>query len=194
VKPPIKHVDVARLTRLNRRTSRLRSSCCQHVWLKCAELGSEGMSGRSQKDHVASKKHRRSSPFLHRADVTHQITRQTTPPTHGLRRVWDGTPEGPRLVIPITLLLATVIVGFYAWMRPSRNDWSRLPSRLVCQVQSGPTPPPSIAVASRHASPGQRAATGGSIQPAAAADLCTRVQPRQQWHNVRRAELAAGYR
>jgi hypothetical protein len=61
------------------------------------------------------------------------------PPTGGLRGVWESVPPGLRLVIPIALLLATVIVGFYAWMKPARDDWSRLPSRLVCQVQSGPT-------------------------------------------------------
>jgi hypothetical protein len=70
------------------------------------------------------------------------------PPTPGLRKVWESVPPGPRLVTPIALLLATVIVGFYVWMKPSRDDWSRLPSRLVCQVQSGPTPPPPLAVAS----------------------------------------------
>jgi hypothetical protein len=70
------------------------------------------------------------------------------PPTPGLREVWESLPPGPRLVTPIALLLATVIVGFYVWMKPSRDDWSRLPSRLVCQVQSGPTPPPPLAVAS----------------------------------------------
>jgi hypothetical protein len=52
------------------------------------------------------------------------------------------------LVIPIALLLAVVVVGFCAWMKPSREDWSRLPSRLDCQVQSGLTPPPSVTVAS----------------------------------------------
>jgi hypothetical protein len=52
------------------------------------------------------------------------------------------------LVIPIALLLVVVVVGFYAWMEPSRGDWSRLPSRLVCQVQSGRTSPPSVTVAS----------------------------------------------
>jgi len=67
VKPPIKHVDVARLTYLNGRTSRLRSSRYQHVWLKCAELDSGGMSGRSQEDHVGLENHRRSSPTLHTA-------------------------------------------------------------------------------------------------------------------------------
>lgn len=70
------------------------------------------------------------------------------PPAHSLRQVWDRIPPGPRLVIPIALLLATVVAGFYAWVKPSRNDWSHLPSRLICQVQSGPTPPPSMTVAS----------------------------------------------
>jgi hypothetical protein len=68
-------------------------------------------------------------------------------PDHGLRRWWTSMPAGPRLVLPIALLLAVVIVGFYNWVRPERDDWSLLPSRLVCQVQSGATPPPSAAVA-----------------------------------------------
>jgi hypothetical protein len=51
------------------------------------------------------------------------------------------------LVIPIALLLATVIAGFYVGMKPSRDDWSKLPGRLVCQVQSGPIPPPPVTVA-----------------------------------------------
>ena len=66
----------------------------------------------------------------------------------GLRGFWEQIPPGPRLVIPLALLLATVVVGFYNWVQPSRDDWSLLPSRLVCQVQSGPTPPPSVTVAS----------------------------------------------
>ena len=66
----------------------------------------------------------------------------------GLRGFWEQIPPGPRLVIPLALLLATVVVGFYNWVQPSRDDWSLLPSRLVCQVQSGPTPPPSVIVAS----------------------------------------------
>jgi hypothetical protein len=66
---------------------------------------------------------------------------------HGLRRLWARIPAGPRLVVPIALLLAVVIVGFYNWVRPSRDDWSLLPSRLVCQVQSGATPAPSATVA-----------------------------------------------
>jgi hypothetical protein len=69
-------------------------------------------------------------------------------PDHGLRRVWERIPTGLRLVIPITLLLAVVVVSFYAWMKPSRDDWSQLPTRLVCQVQSGLSPPPPITVAS----------------------------------------------
>jgi hypothetical protein len=68
-------------------------------------------------------------------------------PDHGLRRWWARIPAGPRQVIPIALLLATVIVGFYNWVKPSQDDWSLLPSRLVCQVQSGATPPPSVTVA-----------------------------------------------
>jgi hypothetical protein len=52
------------------------------------------------------------------------------------------------LVLPIALLLILVGVGFYVWMKPPRDDWSRLPSRLSCQVQSGPTPPPAMTVAS----------------------------------------------
>lgn len=68
-------------------------------------------------------------------------------PDHGLRRLWARTPEGPRLVLPIAVLLAVVIVGFYNWVQPARDDWSMLPSRLVCQVQSGATPAPSVTVA-----------------------------------------------
>jgi hypothetical protein len=67
---------------------------------------------------------------------------------HGLRGFWYQIPPGPRLVIPLVLLLAVVVVGFYHWVTPGRDDWSLLPSRLVCQVQSGPTPPPSVTVAS----------------------------------------------
>ncbi|MGD1109209.1 MAG: hypothetical protein ABR885_02815 [Mycobacterium sp.] len=67
---------------------------------------------------------------------------------HGLRGFWGQIPPGPRLVIPLALLLATVVVGFYNWVQPARDDWSLLPSRLVCQVQSGPTPPPSVTIAS----------------------------------------------
>ncbi|BAX94584.1 hypothetical protein [Mycobacterium shigaense] len=67
---------------------------------------------------------------------------------HGLRGCWARIPPGARLVIPIALLLAVVVVSFYNWVRPARDDWSRLPSRLVCQVQSGPAPPPSLTVAS----------------------------------------------
>jgi hypothetical protein len=66
----------------------------------------------------------------------------------GLRGFWARMPAGPRLVIPIALLLAVVVVSFYNWVRPARDDWSQLPSRLVCQVQSGTTPPPSVTVAS----------------------------------------------
>jgi hypothetical protein len=67
---------------------------------------------------------------------------------HGLRGFWAQIPPAPRLVIPLALLLAVVMVGFYHWVQPSPNDWSLLPSRLVCQVQSGATPPPSVTVAS----------------------------------------------
>ena len=70
------------------------------------------------------------------------------PDADGARRVWDSIPPGPRLVVPIALLLATVIAGFYAWMKPAQDDWSQLPGRLVCQVQSGTAPPPSVTVAS----------------------------------------------
>jgi hypothetical protein len=66
----------------------------------------------------------------------------------GVRQAWSRIPAGPRLVIPIALLLTTVVVGFYAWMKPARDDWSQLPGRLVCQAQSGNTPPPSLTVAS----------------------------------------------
>jgi hypothetical protein len=41
------------------------------------------------------------------------------PPIGGLRGVWESFPPGLRLVIPIALLLATVIVGFCAWMKPA---------------------------------------------------------------------------
>jgi hypothetical protein len=54
----------------------------------------------------------------------------------------------PAWQFPSGLLLAVVVVGFYAWMKPSRDDWSHVPSRLVCQGQSGLTPPPSVTVAS----------------------------------------------
>jgi hypothetical protein len=40
--------------------------------------------------------------------------------------------------------VAVVIVGFYTWVRPSRNDWSRLPDRLICQMQSVTRPPPAL--------------------------------------------------
>ncbi len=70
------------------------------------------------------------------------------PPHHRLRQIWAAIPPGPRLVVPIALLLAAVVAGFYAWVKPSRDDWSLLPSRLVCQVQPGPTPPLPLTVAS----------------------------------------------
>ncbi len=68
-------------------------------------------------------------------------------PDHGLRWLWARVPAGPRLVVPIALLLAVVIVGLYNWVGPSRDDWSLLPSRLVCQVQSGAAAAPSATVA-----------------------------------------------
>jgi hypothetical protein len=69
-------------------------------------------------------------------------------PEHGVRRIWEQIPPGLRTVIPLILLVALVVVGFYNWVRPSHGDWSRLPDRLVCQVQSGTRPPPVIHVAS----------------------------------------------
>ncbi|MCV7341311.1 hypothetical protein MHAE_17473 [Mycobacterium haemophilum DSM 44634] len=66
----------------------------------------------------------------------------------GVRRVWDKTPAGLRLVVPVALLLIVVVVGFQVWTKSSRADWSRLPSKLICQVQSGSTPPSSMTVAS----------------------------------------------
>jgi hypothetical protein len=69
-------------------------------------------------------------------------------PAIGFRQTWERIPAGPRLVIPIALLLSAVVVGFYAWVKPSRIDWSLLPSRLVCQVQSGSVPDPAVTVAS----------------------------------------------
>lgn len=70
-----------------------------------------------------------------------------TPP-NGFVAAWDKIPAGPRLVIPIALLLTVVVVSFYSWVKPSRTDWSLLPSRLICQVQSGSAPPPTVTVAS----------------------------------------------
>ncbi len=52
------------------------------------------------------------------------------PRARGVRQVWERIPPGLRLVIPTALLLATVIVGFYVWMKPPRDDWSKLPSRF----------------------------------------------------------------
>lgn len=69
-------------------------------------------------------------------------------PEHGLRRFWQQIPPGLRTVLPLALLVAVVVVGFYNWVRPSRDDWSQLPARLVCQVQSGTVPPPAATVAS----------------------------------------------
>jgi hypothetical protein len=88
--------------------------------LKSPSLSFASISGRPQEDHVPD----------------------------GLRQAWKRIPPGARLVIPITLLLATVIAAFYVWMKPSRDDWSALPGRLVCQAQSGPSPPPPVTVAS----------------------------------------------
>jgi hypothetical protein len=102
------------------------------------------MSGRSQEEYVTAEIDPHSSPDgynrAHDADPA--------APGIRLRQVWTSIPAGPRLVIPIALLLAVVIAGFYAWVRPSHDDWSLLPSRLVCQAQSGPTPPPAVTVAS----------------------------------------------
>lgn len=67
-------------------------------------------------------------------------------PEHGLRRVWQDIPPGLRTVIPLVLLVAVVIVGFYNWVRPSRDDWSHLPNRLICQMQSVTRPPPALTV------------------------------------------------
>ncbi len=69
-------------------------------------------------------------------------------PEHGLRGTWQRIPPGLRTVLPLALLVAVVVVGFYNWVRPSRDDWSHLPDRLVCQVQSGTLPPPATKVAS----------------------------------------------
>ncbi len=75
-------------------------------------------------------------------------------PEHGLRRLWQRTPPGLRTVFPLALLVAVVVVGFYNWVRPSRDGWSHLPDRLVCQVQSGTVPPPATNVAYRLANNG----------------------------------------
>ena len=42
-------------------------------------------------------------------------------PDHGLRRVWHQIPPGLRTVIPLVLLLAVVVVGFYHWVRPRQT-------------------------------------------------------------------------
>jgi hypothetical protein len=68
-------------------------------------------------------------------------------PEHGLRRLGRQIPPGLRTAIPLALLVAVVVVGFYNWVRPSRDDWSHLPARLVCQVQSGSVLPPATNVA-----------------------------------------------
>ncbi|WP_133250969.1 DUF2510 domain-containing protein [Mycobacterium montefiorense] len=51
-------------------------------------------------------------------------------------------------MLPLAVLVGVVVVGFYNWVRPSGDDWSRLPDRLVCQVQSGTVPPPATNVVS----------------------------------------------
>jgi hypothetical protein len=89
-----------------------------------------------------------SSPDGYQRSDDHPSEADPDAPDHGLRRAWEGIPAGVRLVVPIVLLLAVVIVGFYAWVKPSRDDWSQLPSRLVCQVQSGSTPSPAVTVVS----------------------------------------------
>jgi hypothetical protein len=89
-----------------------------------------------------------SSPDGYRRSDNHPSEADPDAPQQGLRRVWEGIPAGVRLVLPIALLLGVVIVGFYAWVKPSRDDWSQLPSRLVCQGRSGPTPPPAVTVVS----------------------------------------------
>jgi hypothetical protein len=66
-----------------------------------------------------------------------------------VRRLWSQTPVVLRLALPIALVLILAGALFYAWSRPQdEDDWSRLPSRLSCQLQSGPKPPPTITVAS----------------------------------------------
>ncbi|MEZ0350035.1 DUF2510 domain-containing protein [Mycobacterium sp. pR1184] len=67
-------------------------------------------------------------------------------PGRGLRQIWQRVPPGLRTVIPLALLVSVVIVGFYNWVRPSRDDWSHLPDRLVCQMQSVTRPPPALVV------------------------------------------------
>lgn len=69
-------------------------------------------------------------------------------PENGFRQVWQKIPAAVRTLVPLVLLVALVVVGFYNWVRPSRGDWSHLPGRLVCQVQSGARPPPEVNVAS----------------------------------------------
>jgi len=122
VKPPIKHADVARLTRLNGRTPRLRSSRYQHVWLGCAGLG--------RREHVGEVSG--GSRGLGKSQTFEPN------PSHGLRKAQGRAPPGPRLVIPIALLPQTVVVGLYAWMQPSRNDRYQMPSRPARELQSGP--------------------------------------------------------
>jgi hypothetical protein len=97
---------------------------------------------------VADDIDRNSSPDGYQRSDNHPSEADPDAPHHGLQRAWEGIPAGVRLVIPIALLLAVVIGGFYAWVKPSRDDWSQLPSRLVCQVQSGSTPPPPVTVVS----------------------------------------------
>ncbi|CDO91003.1 hypothetical protein AWC29_14660 [Mycobacterium triplex] len=67
---------------------------------------------------------------------------------NGFRQVWRKIPPAVRTLVPLVLLVALVVVGFYNWVRPPRGDWSHLPGRLVCQVQSGTRPPPAVKVAS----------------------------------------------
>lgn len=78
----------------------------------------------------------------------HPDTARREAPGHGVRRVWQMIPPAPRTALALALLAAVVIAGFYHWVRPARDDWSHLPGRLVCQVQSGTRPPPEVTVAS----------------------------------------------
>jgi hypothetical protein len=107
-------------------------------------MRSASISARSQEEYVADEIEPNSSP----GGDDRRGAADPSASDHGLRGFWNQIPPGPRLVIPLVLLLTAVMVGFYHWVMPARDDWSRLPSRLVCQVQSGPTPPPSVTVAS----------------------------------------------
>jgi len=62
-------------------------------------------------------------------------------PEHGLRRVWQKIPPGLRTAIPLVLLLAVVVVGFYNWYGRARRG-PRRPTRLPGAVRI--TPPPVI--------------------------------------------------